>query len=241
MFEAFVCVVSVVAGAIAAVAGFGIGSLLTPAVALSLGTKSAVALVAIPHVVATALRLWVLRDQIDRNVLKTFGIASAIGGLIGAVLHATFSSPILSIVLGALLIFGGVSELSGFARRMRFRGPAAIAAGAASGTFGGLVGNQGGIRAAALMRFELGPRALVATATASALLIDAARTPVYVISSGAEMTEHWVLLLGMSIGVIAGTLLGAPVLRRVPEPVFRRVLAGLLVALGLVLVTGITN
>jgi hypothetical protein len=53
--------IAIVAGAIAAVAGFGIGSLLTPAVAVSLGTKSAVAIVAVPHVVATTVRLWGLR------------------------------------------------------------------------------------------------------------------------------------------------------------------------------------
>lgn len=241
MFETFVLVVSVVAGAIAALAGFGIGSLLTPAVAISLGTKTAVALVALPHVAATALRLWVLRDMIDRRVLKTFGIASAVGGLTGALLHASFSSPVLSVVLGGLLIFGGSAELTGFVRHLRFAGPAAIAAGAASGTFGGLVGNQGGVRAAALMRFDLGPRALVATATASALLVDAARTPVYVASSGAEMVDHWTLVAGMCIGVVVGTLAGAPILRRIPERAFRRALAALLMALGLLLIGGALN
>ena len=54
---------SVLAGAVAAVSGFGIGSLLTPVLVLSLGmpTAGAVAVLAIPHAVATAIRLLRLR------------------------------------------------------------------------------------------------------------------------------------------------------------------------------------
>ena len=39
----------IVAGAIAAISGFGIGSILTPLLAASIGTKLAVAVVSIPH------------------------------------------------------------------------------------------------------------------------------------------------------------------------------------------------
>ena len=53
----------------AAIAGFGIGSLMTPLLAIEFGTKTAVLLVAIPHATATALRLWLLRADVDRRVL----------------------------------------------------------------------------------------------------------------------------------------------------------------------------
>jgi len=239
VYELLLVGVSVIAGAIAAVSGFGIGSLLTPVLALSVGTKIAVAMVALPHLAATALRLWMLRAWIDRGVLLTFGLASAAGGLVGSLLHAVVSSPFLAIVLGSLLVFGGTSELLDLARRLRLSGAWAVAAGALSGAFGGLVGNQGGIRSAALLRFGLDRRALVATATASAILVDAARTPVYLISTGAEVLDEWILVVSLMAGVLAGTLLGAPVLRRIPEAVFRRILAVLLIGLGVVLILGI--
>jgi uncharacterized membrane protein YfcA len=228
-----------VAGAIAAVAGFGIGSILTPALGMAAGIRLAVALVAIPHAIATAVRLWALRDAIDRGVLLSFGLASAAGGLLGALLHASLGSPVLGVVLGVLLLLAGGLELSGLGRGLRFPGGWAIVAGVASGTFGGLVGNQGGIRSAALLRFDLAPRALVATATASAILVDAARLPVYLVTQGAAMLERWPTVLLLTAGVVAGTLAGAPLLRRLPEPVFRRALALLLVALGLALVLGL--
>src|SRR5688572_16283484 len=83
------------AGAVASVAGFGIGSLLTPALAPLLGTPLAVAAVALPHAAGTALRLWRLRRHVDRAVLRTFGVASAAGGLAGALLHGAASGPAL--------------------------------------------------------------------------------------------------------------------------------------------------
>lgn len=237
--EAFYFGLAILAGAVAALAGFGIGSLLTPALAVGIGTKLAVAVVAVPHALATAVRLWALRGHVDRSVLGSFGLASAAGGLAGALLHAVFSSPVLGIVLGLLLITAALLELSGLGRRLRFAGGWAIVAGIASGTFGGLVGNQGGIRSAALLRFDLSRQALVATATASALLVDGARLPVYLISAGDELLAAWPTIALLSAGVVIGTFIGAPVLRRMPERWFRRSLATLLLILGVGLVAGI--
>lgn len=41
-------------------------SVLAGALAVSVGTKLVVAVVAVPHLVATAFRLWMLRSAIDR-------------------------------------------------------------------------------------------------------------------------------------------------------------------------------
>jgi len=77
-------ITGVVAGEVAAIAGFGIGGILTPLLAIWIGTKLAVAAVAIPHAGATALRFAMMREHLDRRVLFTFGGASALSGLIGA-------------------------------------------------------------------------------------------------------------------------------------------------------------
>jgi uncharacterized membrane protein YfcA len=145
----------ILAGAIAAISGFGIGSVLTPLLATWIGTKLAVALVSIPHFIGTALRFIVIRKHVDRRVLWSFGATSAAGGLAGALLHIWLRSAILGYVLGALLVFAGITGISGAASRMRFGERAAWIAGALSGVFGGLVGNQGGIRSAALLGFNL--------------------------------------------------------------------------------------
>jgi len=229
----FTFLVAVIAGAVAAISGFGVGSLLTPLLAARYGTKLAVAIVSVPHLMATALRFAGLRKHLDRRVFLNFGVLSAVGGLLGALLHARADSPVLTIVFGGLLIFAGTSGLTGLADRMRFGRRMAWVAGALSGFFGGLVGNQGGIRSASLLGFDIRKEALVATATAVALIVDGARMPIYLAVETKGIIRAWPALIAGIAGVLLGTLWGVRLLRRIPEPMFRKLLYGLILALGI--------
>jgi uncharacterized membrane protein YfcA len=231
-FEAVLTLSAVAGGAIASVSGFGIGSLLTPAMAWQVDARVAVAAVSIPHVVGTAFRFWLLGGRVDRRVLWSFGVMSAAGGLTGALVQAEVTTPLLMAIFGLLLLFSAAAELTGLARRMRFEGPVAYGAGALSGLLGGLVGNQGGIRSAALLGVDLPKHAFVATATAVGLMVDGARVPVYLWYMREPIGEvgAWVALA--TAGVVAGTLLGHLVLVRIPERWFRRTVAVILALLG---------
>jgi uncharacterized membrane protein YfcA len=224
---------SLIAGAIAAISGFGIGSLLTPILALRYGTKLAIAIVSVPHLVATAARFYGLRTQVDRKVFLNFGILSAAGGLAGALLNAHANSPALTIVFGCLLIFAGVSGLTGFVDKMHFDRRTAWIAGALSGFFGGLVGNQGGIRSAALLGFNIRKEELIATATAIALIVDGARMPVYLSVETKGILSAWPLLVTAIIGVLIGTFWGVRFLKRIQERTFRKFVFSLVLSLGI--------
>jgi uncharacterized membrane protein YfcA len=230
-FAVIIAIASVLAGAVAAVAGFGIGSILTPLMALRADTKTAVAAVSVPHLIGTALRFWRLRRHVDRGVFWSFGVTSAVGGLVGALLHNFADSPVLSVIFGVLLIFTGVTGPTGWSAKMRFDRKAAYVAGAVSGALGGLVGNQGGIRSAAMLGFQVPKESFVATATAIALMVDAARMPVYFANHRTDLAGLWVAVA--CAGVVAGTLGGGKILRRLPEPLFRRLVSLLILSLGL--------
>jgi uncharacterized membrane protein YfcA len=233
VFSAAALAAAVVAGAIASIAGFGIGSVLTPVLSTQLDVRLAIAAVSLPHLVGTFARFLLVRAHIDRDVLVGFGLASAVGGLTGAALQSVVESSVLAVVFGALLVFAGLGSVTGWAQRMRFRGrPAALVGGAASGLLGGLVGNQGGIRAAALLGFDVERESFVATATAVALVVDGARIPVYLATEGADLARMAPLIALLAIGAVTGTIAGHRMLRRMPELVFRRVVGVLLLALG---------
>ena len=234
-FAILVGVISFLAGAISAVAGFGIGSILTPLLGLGIGVKLAVAAAAIPHFAGNALRLWTLRDRIDKSVLKTFGLMSAAGALLGAILHAIAAAPALKNVMALILIAAGALGVLGWMERLRLGRRGAWVAGGVSGFLGGLVGNQGGIRAAAMLALNVRKEVFVATAVAIALVVDGARLPVYAFSVGPQLIGMWPLLLTSTVGVILGTLFGKVLLGRVPESAFRRVVSALLIALGVAL------
>jgi uncharacterized membrane protein YfcA len=232
LYDVTLLLLSTLAGALAAVTGFGIGSLLTPLLALRVDTRLAVAIISVPHVIATALRFWMLAGSVDRKVFWSFGLTSAAGGLSGALLHGWASSRWLTLIFGALLLFAAVREFSGLAGTLRFRGPVAWIAGALSGLLGGLVGNQGGLRSAALLGFDLSKQRFVATATAVGLVVDGARLPVYLATQYREMADMWIAIAIATVGVVLGTLLGSRVLTRIPDIWFHRVLALVLAGLG---------
>lgn len=220
-------------GAVASVAGFGIGSLLTPALATATGAKLAVAAVSIPHLIGTSIRFWRLRRAIDWRIVRSFGLTSAAGGIAGALLNTYATNRPLAIVFGSLLVLAGASQVTGYAKRWRLRGTLAWVGGALSGFFGGLVGNQGGIRTAAMLGFEVDKHQFVATTTAVALVIDAARVPIYLMVEAQALGNLWIII-GIAIaGVVLGTLFGEKLLARVPEQRFRTIVGTLLLLLGL--------
>jgi uncharacterized membrane protein YfcA len=214
------------------VSGFGIGSLLTPLLALRVGTKLAVAAVSVPHVMATGFRFFLMRKHIDRRLLWSFGLMSAAGGLLGAILQIYANSPTLTAVFGALLIVTGVMGLTGLSERVQFRGWVGWIAGVVSGILGGLVGNQGGIRSAAMLGFDVPRQAFVATATAVGLIVDGARMPVYLMTQGDEIVGLWPVLVAATVGALIGTVCGARILKRIPEPIYRRLISMMVLALG---------
>jgi hypothetical protein len=230
--------VGVLSGATASILGFGIGSMLTPLLTASLGASLAVAAVSLPHAVATAVRCWRLRTHIAFDVLKSFGLLSAAGGLAGALLYTQLGASVLGRVLGALLLLTAAAQWTGMAKRWQPVGPVVSILGLASGLCGGVAGNQGGIRAAALASFGLGPQAFVATATATALLVDVARTPVYLWQAGDGLRPVWVPIAAATAGVLVGTWIGERMLVGVSPALFSKLVATGIGVLGIWLLSG---
>ena len=187
---------------------------------------------ALPHAIATTLRCWRLRRSIDRDVVLRFGVLSAVGGLAGAAIYTQIGVSALTRVLGAFLILTAVTQLTGWAARWQPRRPLVAVFGLISGLFGGLAGNQGGLRAGAMTAFGLSPAAFVATATAIGIMVDAARTPVYLVVTGADLVTIWVPIAVAILGVIVGTVLGERFLLGLSPARFGRIVAVAIAALG---------
>lgn len=238
-FLAIVSLVAVGAGATASVVGFGIGSLLTPLLASRYGMDTAIAAVALPHFAGGLLRGWRLRRAIDWPVLLRFGACSAAGGLVGAFVFGRLAPPVLGRVLGALLLLTAAAGLSGWSSRWRPHGALVWVLGGLSGFCGGVVGNQGGLRAAALASFGLAPAAFVATSTVTGIAVDVARTPVYLIGGSERLAPLWGTVALVAAGVLAGTLLGERLLLGLSPGRFRKIVSAAIGILGVwLLVSG---
>jgi uncharacterized protein len=71
------------------------------------------------------------------------------------------------------------------------------------------------------------------TATAIALVVDAARMPVYFVTQHDRILQSWPFVALAAIGVIAGTVVGTHLLARIPERTFKRVVSLLVFGLGI--------
>src|SRR6185295_14212053 len=117
-------------------------------------------------------------------------------------LNAYTNGKMLGYVFGALLVFAGLSGLSGIAERIELKGLWRWIGGFASAAFGGLVGNQGGIRSAAMLGFDLSKESFVATATVIALVVDGVRMPVYFVTEHRQLLMVLPIIVTATIGVI---------------------------------------
>jgi uncharacterized membrane protein YfcA len=237
MFELIGFLASTLAGGVASVAGFGIGSILTPLLSLTFSTKLAIALVAIPHFLATLFRFWLIKSHLDFKLFLHFGLLSALGGTLGAYSQNYLATPSLNFIFGIVLLLTGGLGIFGLSEKLRFYGSLSWVAGGISGFFGGLVGNQGGIRAAAMLGQGISKEAFVATATAVGLVVDLARIPVYLNFEWERLVEFRGLISLISAGCLFGTLLGIRFLKYIPERVFKRAVSGLVLGLGIVMIS----
>ena len=163
-------------------------------------------------------------------MLVRFGLLSGVGALAGAFLYTRLGGASLTRILGGLLILTSFAQLTGWSSRWRPHGPLVGIFGLLSGFFGGLAGNQGGLRSAALTAFRLPPTSFVATATATGLLVDLARTPIYLWNSGPTLLSLWIPITVAAVGVLIGTVLGERILLGLSAGRFGQVLG---IAIGL--------
>jgi hypothetical protein len=225
-------IVAFFAGSISSISGFGIGTILTPFLALTVGVKLAVAAVSVPHCVGNAIRFWTLRHKLDKHVLWTFGVMSAAGALAGSLVHVFAQNTALRVVLAVLLIVAGLLGVTGRDAHIRLGRVGAWIGGGLSGFFGALIGNQGGLRAAAMLAFDVPKEAFVATATATALIVDAVRMPIYAFHEAGAIARIWPEVAIAAACVVAGTFFGRAPFGRIPETMFRKFVAGLILVLG---------
>jgi len=84
-----------------------------------------------------------------------------------------------------------------------------------------------------LLGFKLDKDQFVATATGIALMVDVARVPVYLAVQWAQIASIWQFILIVTIGVIIGTVGGKKILEKLPENIFKKTVAAIILLTGI--------
>lgn len=251
-----VCATALVASLLTLYSGFGLGTLLTPIMAIYFPVEAAVAMTALVHFANNLFKLALFARKADWKVAAVFGLPALVASFGGAALLVALADlpPVatytllgaphavtpVKLVVGLLI---GLFSLPEITKRIKKRGlpPALLPLGGlVSGFFGGLSGHQGAFRSAFLLRLGLPKETFIATGVVVACLVDAARLAVYAGHLSAPgVADNLPLLLAASACAFAGAFAGARILGKMTLDGVNRLVGWMLLVLAGLLATGI--
>lgn len=235
--------------------GFGLGTIMLPVFSVFFPAELAVLLTAILHFGNNLFKLFLLGRSARRSVVIQFGVPSLLGAFAGAYVltwisgHswlAGISLPFaqetepLKFIIGALIVVFALLEV--FSPSFKFAGHSRsilFSGGLLSGFFGGLSGHQGALRTIFLAGMGLSKHAFVATGVFIACMVDVARISVYLPGMKASMADVDLLMMVVSLlAAFTGAVIGKQILGKMTLQWLMNLVAILLVAFGILMMTG---
>lgn len=233
---ALVVLATVLICAVTLMSGFGVGTLLTPVFTMIYDIKTAVFLVAIIHLTNNLFKCGLFAKYLEKKIFLRFGVISIVGAVVGSLFYGSVNATVLKVILGMFLVLVGVHEFLPFGQNWTLPRHFDFVGGFASGLLGGLIGNQGAIRSAYLLNYQISKETFVATAASIAILIDVSRIPVYVLKEMELFRDvGWGLGI-VAVAAIGGTFLGKKLLSIVSLQRFRALIGVFLIATGILFV-----
>ena len=236
--------------------GFGLGTLLMPAFALFLPVDIAIGLTAVVHFLNNIVKFLLTGKQVNKQAFIRFGFTAIPAAFLGAFLliyltdsqksfsfslfNQTMTLVPVNAIIGILMIVFAILDLSKGIKDMTLNKNKLWIGGILSGFFGGLSGHQGALRSAFLINFGLSKESFVATGIAIALTVDLVRMATYAskyIQTG--LSDHTSILLAALMAAFLGAIGGRILLKKITIQFIRQLVAGLLILIGLGLITGL--
>ena len=196
------------AAALTVPAGFGLSTILTPLMLFLLPAYEAVAVVAVVHCAHNAGKYVALKEAVDFEAFRRYGIWLVVGSVIGALLQNQVPNDLLLLLVGIFLVILPILTIS--EKWTGYRIPEANdkLGGFGSGFMGGLSGHQGALRAMFLTRRLPDKMAYAATASVLALCVDLSRIPVYFFFRTEEFSDQITLIIVLVVSALIGVRVG---------------------------------
>ena len=243
-----VALVAFVASGLTLFSGFGLGTLLLPAMILLFPPQAAVAATAVVHLANNLLKLTLFGRHCKKDVLTKFGFIAIVAAYGGAKLLVKLAEqpPLLSyslagyqmvilpinFTMSVLIFFFALFDLLPQNKNLQFGPKFLPVGGLVSGFFGGLSGHQGAMRSAFLASSGLSKKAFIGTGVTIACLVDITRISVYGVNLSFISGENMALMGAACAAAFLGVFIGQRVLKKVTMDQIRKI-----VGIGLILVS----
>jgi len=229
-------VLTLIANIVATISGFGLGTIMTPTLLLTLSFTQTILLVAILHWFHDLWKLYLYKDHVNWPILYYFGAASIITTFIGSLFVSDKFSHTLIPLLGSVLIAYVIFMVFNPTFYIRDNKLNSIIGGLLSGILGGLFGIYGAVRSAFLTAYILSSKQFIATTAAISLAINSTRLATY-LARGIQLNGALTALLPMLILIsFLGVGIGKYLVTKIPQKQFRSIVALLLLAISIRLI-----
>lgn len=230
----FLIVITFLASMIGTISGFGITTILVPALAASYALPEVLLFTAIIHLANDIWKLILFRTGIHWRILLYFGLASVVASFFGALIVVFWGASLVFLrLLGVFFIIYALGVLFRPQFSLKPTSLSLMGGGALSGFSFGLFGMGGVLRSISLISFDMDKVSYLATNGAIALLVDAARMVVYRLS-GIVLDQILFINLFLCIPIsFIGAKVGEYLVRRVPQKQFKLMVAGFILLMGI--------
>ena len=252
----WICLTAFGASMLTFFAGFGLGTLLMPVMALFFPIQDAIAITACVHLFNDFFKASLIGKHANKKVLLRFGLAAFIFSFLGAKLLSATSHlpPIIEyfigghvfeiipvkIVISILIIVFTLIELIPHLHKFTVRAKYLTIGGALSGFFGGFSGHQGALRSMFLSKLKLSKEAFIGTSAMIAVLIDVSRLIGYSTDFRKEIFySNSVLIVAAIISAMFGTWIGNHFLKKITMKAIQKIVAVTLLVFALALGVGL--
>lgn len=259
---AIVAITALFAAGLTFFSGFGLGTILLPVLALFLPAELAVAGTGVVHLANNLFKLALMGRHADRSIAIRFGVPAVLAALAGAWLLGrvaalpavaswgaagrVFDITPLGLAIASVVVFFAAFDLVPRLRGWRVPSRWMPVGGALSGFFGGLSGHQGALRSAFLTKAGLTKEGFIGTGVVIACVVDLTRLGVYsgmlgrsMESPGVEWARLGPILAVGCIAALAGSLVGARLVRKITIDAVRWIVGAGLMLLGAAMGAGV--
>jgi uncharacterized membrane protein YfcA len=248
--------VALIASLLTFFSGFGLGTILTPFLALFFPVEVAIALTGIVHLLNNFFKIILVGKHINWKIGLKFSLTAVVGAYVGAklltyfhkdivlctysILDTSFSITLLKLMVSILILFFSLFEIIPFFRKIEFSENKSYVGGLIIGFFGGVSGNQGALRSAFLIRYKLPKEVFIATGVLIACFIDVTRLSVYFKNSSTiHIQENLPLLIAAVLSAFVGAYFGSKLLKKVTLGFVQKIASVMIISIALLLGFGI--
>ncbi len=231
MVAAAAFLTSVVGG----VAGYGTGLLMLPVLVPLVGPEAVIPILSVSSLATNASRLLALRGKIDTRKAALVLACALPTCIVGAYAYTRLSGPMITLLLGGLLIVLVPLRRALVRARGNLRNRGLAVAGAGYGLLVGGTSGAGVVLISILLAAGLEGMAVIATDAAVSLMLGVVKATVFQ-TTGALPLASWIMAAVLALVALPGAYTAKWLMERMPVRMHAWILDGAVVVGGILLI-----